>query len=233
VEKWIWEIKARNPSQQEKIDFIHQQILTDQNVIRITATRWTHLQNSHPGVRREEYDGWIERVWTAWLINKSKSIKRRHLQMLNDQKNKEGTALLKHQSEEPDIPLAQSIPLQFAAGSITTRDSPFSTPFRPVPSATMRRDSSVPMLASSLRMFSTPPPPRTPTTPSLDEHVAKKMRLEKLHLDQIVNLMREGVISPDGVMEVVKQVKEEMGFIGDKNVAEQATPLVNTLSNLY
>jgi hypothetical protein len=71
-----WLRKHPDQTEEERLEFVHV-ILKDIKVCNASAEQWRHVQKDHPGTRHEEFKAWEETLWTKWLSEKMKSVKRK------------------------------------------------------------------------------------------------------------------------------------------------------------
>ena len=172
---------------EERLDFVRNVILKDTKVLDTGTEKWRQVKKDYPRTRHEEFKAWEELVWTKWLIEKIKSVKRKQKRKRPEHEPRSvgGTTIGFMSSENSSNPK-------------TSTETPTSC--RTYTSHIDDMDDVTSEDGVSSQMV----------TRSPDINMAKRRRTENIFLNHTLLLMRDGYMAPDRVIELAQMVKAEL-----------------------
>ena len=204
----------RHPKQteEERQDFVREVILKDIKVRNAGAEKWRLVQRNHPGTRYEEFKAWEEALWSKWLGEKMKSVKRKvERKKTKEAARKDGNRTASRQAPSSEGEGIMTTPSQATISPSSLR---MSTPSIETPLASRQLASldsfekddgaaSSPLaargLGTSLRRSSA----------ESHHHNSKRRRTGNMFLRHMEDLMRDGYMAPDQVIELAMRIKAE------------------------
>lgn len=159
--------------------------MKDIKVRNAGTEKWRQIQKDYPGTRYEEFKAWEEFIWTRWLSEKIKSVKRTQTRKtLKDNSPRKSESF---RADQPATPIQPS-KTHNRTLSLDFDETDSENDFDSSPQATRRRSR----LSVGGSVLGSP-------------KAAKRRRTE----DIFVALMRDGYMKPERVIELARMVQAE------------------------